>query len=113
ESLVVASRRDSPSVRDGSALYRSLRAQAAFAGSELNIEGALVAGDRLLLFQRGNGAARDGRKAVNAVGMLALESFVRWLDDRGPPPPLLEVTPFDLGEVDGSSLSFTDAAVTA
>ncbi|HEX7080582.1 MAG TPA: hypothetical protein VF329_06175 [Gammaproteobacteria bacterium] len=113
ERLAVVSRRHPPSVRDGGALYRSLREERAFAGAQLNIEGAVVAGDRLLLFQRGNGALRGGREPVNAVGALALEGFVRWLDGRGPPPPLLDVTPFDLGEIDGSPLGFTDAAATA
>ncbi len=112
ESLVVLSRRAPPVVRDGGELYRSLRALPVFAGAELNIEGALAGDDRLLLFQRGNGAAREGCPANNAVATLDLERFVRWLDDHGPLPPVLEVTPFDLGEIGGSPFGFTDAAAT-
>ncbi|MBN1237547.1 MAG: hypothetical protein JXB36_03545 [Gammaproteobacteria bacterium] len=111
ESLAVLSRREPPFVRDGAELYRSLRAQSAFAGSQLNIEGAVVAGGRLLLFQRGNGAVSAGRAPNNAIATIDLETFVRWLDSRGPLPPLLDVTPFDLGEIGGSPLGFTDAAL--
>ena len=43
-------------------LYAALHARPDFTGSELNIEGATVVGDALLLFQRGNGAPRDGKR---------------------------------------------------
>jgi hypothetical protein len=112
EKVVVVSKREPPSLRDGAALYRALRAEPAFCGSELNIEGAVVLGDQLLLLQRGNAAVRGTRKAVNALGALELESFVRWLDGLGPVPPLSAITPFDLGDIGGTALGFTDAAVT-
>lgn len=71
---------------------------------DLNIEGATVAGDRLLLFQRGNGPA-----GVNAVASLS------W---RGDPqatlsPDALEtVERHDLGTVADVRLGFTDASCT-
>jgi hypothetical protein len=113
EKIVVMSKREPPSLRDGALLYRALRTEPAFSGSELNVEGAVVLRDRLLLFQRGNAAIGGPRNPVNALGALDLESFVRWLDGLGPAPPLSAVTPFDLGDIGGAALGFTDAAVTA
>jgi hypothetical protein len=111
--VAVASRREAPSVREASDLYRSLRDEPAFAGSELNVEGALVVGERLLLFQRGNGARGRAGDPINAVGALDLEAFVDWLDGRGPVPVLADVTRCDLGRIGGAALGFTDAALTA
>jgi hypothetical protein len=113
QRLVVVSRETPCRLRDGAELYRRLREQRAFSGAQLNIEGAVVAGDRLLLFQRGNGA-RGGNStaAVNAVGALDLEQFMRWLDAAGPAPELVSVAPFDLGDRNGTVFGFTDAALT-
>lgn len=91
--------------------YEALRDELTFAGSELNVEGALVVGDELLLFQRGNGAARDGRRAVNAIGRVDLDEFVRWLDTGGATPRLTRITPVELGTLSGVALGFTDAAL--
>jgi hypothetical protein len=76
---------------------------------DLNVEGAVVTGERLLLFQRGNGAG-----AVNAVVELGLEECLpdlargRLSDDavRGQ-------RRHDLGEADGVRLAFSDAAALA
>lgn len=68
---------------------------------DLNIEGATVVGERLLLFQRGN-----GRGAVNAVIELALEPAI---DGRLDPAAILGMRRYDLGEVDGVRLCFSDA----
>src|SRR5690606_8903131 len=81
-----------------------------FAGSELNIEGAVVVGDALRLFQRGNGAPRDGLMPVDATGDLELAGFLRWLDG-GPVPALERVRQYDLGQVGGVRFGFTDATV--
>jgi hypothetical protein len=94
---------------EGAALFEHLRARADFGGSELNVEGAAVVGDRLRLFQRGNGAVVDGRAPTNAVGDLELGAFLRWLDDGGPPPRLVSVMRVDLGHVGEVPFSFTDA----
>ena len=73
---------------------------------DLNIEGATVAGDRLLLFQRGN-----GRGAVNAVVALDLDGVLaRSLEDGAwTPMRAIEMRRHDLGEVDGVRLCFSDA----
>ena len=52
---------------DATALYDVLAADRAFSGSELNLEGAVVDGPSLRLFQRGNGATIDGREPIDAT----------------------------------------------
>ena len=89
-------------------LYERLRERTDFAGSELNLEGAVVVGGALRLFQRGNGAPRGDLLPVDASGDLDLAAFVRWLDG-GPLPALEQVRQYDLGEVEGVRFGFTDA----
>jgi hypothetical protein len=101
----------SSSVRDGSELYAQLRAASAFAGSELNIEGAVVSGAALRLFQRGNGRGAGAVRAVNAVGDLPLADFLLWLDRRARAPALTRIVRVDLGNERGVPLSFTDATL--
>lgn len=105
--------------RDGAAtvcraprLYCLLRETTAFSGSELNIEGATLSGDQLILFQRGNGKPARGLEPVNATVRLDAAALLVHLDDpeRVPPPLLVDVCVFDLGSIDGVRLSFTDAA---
>ena len=78
--------------------------------SELNIEGAVVRGESLLLFQRGNGAPRAGLAPVNAVGSLDLSAFVRWLVGDAA-PTLREIRQVDLGESSTVPFGFTDACL--
>jgi len=94
-------------------LYDALRAEQTFSGSELNIEGAIVDGDRLRLFGRGNGAPRDGILPVNATCELDWSRFLAHVlgPTRHPVPPLTRVVRYDLGSLDGVPLGFTDAAV--
>lgn len=93
--------------------YALLRESGAFAGSELNVEGAVVVGDRLRLLNRGNGAPRDGRLPVDAVADVDLHAFLALVEDPegAPLPALREVTSFALGAVRGTRLTFTDAAL--
>jgi hypothetical protein len=100
-------------VLDASSLYRLLRETVAFSGSELNLEGALHRGDTVLLFQRGNGAARDGRLPLNAVAELAWPAFARYLesDGRGELPALDTITQYDLGNALHVPYTFTDATL--
>jgi hypothetical protein len=94
-------------------VYEALRAEPAFSGSELNVEGAIVDGDRLRLFGRGNGAPRDGVLAVNATCELDWTTFLALLlaPDRHPLPALANVERYDLGTLEGVPLGFTDAAL--
>jgi hypothetical protein len=87
-------------------LYRLLREQLA----ELNVEGAAAMGEQLWLLHRG--AAQE---ASNLVVELSLERLLRSLqDDRCLDAEELEgVRRYDLGEIDGVELSFSDATPLA
>ena len=98
---------------EAGALYAALRTEAAFAGSELNVEGAALVGDRVRLFGRGNGAAREGVAAVSATCDLDLAALLAFLDGAGPAPTPHAVRAYDLGTLDGTALAFTDACALA
>jgi hypothetical protein len=93
--------------------YAALRAAHAFAGSELNVEGALVEGGTLRLFNRGNGAPRDGLLPVDATCDVPWAGFLAHLaDPNNVDPPLpQDVVQYDLGSIDGVRLTFTDAVL--
>jgi len=95
--------------------YAALRAETRFSGSELNIEGALYADGRLRLFNRGNGAPRDGLQPVNAVAELDWAGFWACVTDRGGKlaPALENIRQYDLGLLNGGRLGFTDASMTS
>lgn len=97
-------------VRDASAFYTLLRGAENFSGSEMNVEGAAWRDGRLMLFNRGNGAPVDGRQPVDAtceVDWRRLRAFLR--DPDAPPPAPELVTRYELGDIDGWRLTFTDA----
>ena len=82
-------------------LYQALEAEI----PDLNVEGATVVGERLLLFQRGNGPA-----GVNAV--IELDFGMAWREleqGRLSARPLRRIRPYELGEVEGVRLCFSDA----
>jgi len=83
-------------------LYDSLREEI----EELNVEGAAVLGEHFALFHRGN--AKDSE---NAIVELALERVLQSLGgDRDFDPEEVErISSYDLGELDGVRLSFSDA----
>ena len=83
-------------------LYAPLSSQFA----ELNIEGALVVGDELLLLQRGN---KGG--SPNACIHVAWAEVLPWLlGHSAAPVQATAVQRYDLGEVDGVPLCFTDGS---
>jgi hypothetical protein len=91
-----------------SAFFKKLQ-RADFCGDERNIEGAVVVGDRLRLFQRGNGAG-DARDAVGEVSLQALLAHLR--DPLAhAAPSLTKVQPLRLGDVEGTRLTVTDATL--
>jgi len=105
----------SPRVADAASFYETLRNNVAFAGSELNLEGAVCLNDGTLrLFQRGNGALREDLCPIDATCDLALDELLRYLDDptgREPTPRAQNIVAFDLGMIDGVRLTFTDGAL--
>ncbi|MFN7130636.1 MAG: DUF6910 family protein, partial [Myxococcales bacterium] len=94
---------DAPRVCDFSPLFERLET----AISELNLEGAALAGDRALLLQRGNGS--DGRNAVVELDRAAL---LEALGSGGPIPAsvLRGLRDVPLGALEGVPLGFTDGA---
>ncbi|HLT39150.1 MAG TPA: hypothetical protein VK034_22855, partial [Enhygromyxa sp.] len=110
ERIVVVEADRRVTVVEAQALYSMLASASEFAGSELNLEGAIVVDDALRLFQRGNGAPRGELLPVDAIGDLSLEKFLAWLDG-GPLPRLERVRRFELGRIDGVRLGFCDAAL--
>lgn len=90
---------------DLSGLYLALEARL----SGLNLEGAVVQGEQLLLAQRGNNAgsrnALISLDLVTLLGQLANASLG--------PESLRTVTPVELGELQGVPLSFTDLCLAA
>ncbi|MCC6214808.1 MAG: hypothetical protein IT376_08070 [Polyangiaceae bacterium] len=99
-------------VVDARALYDRLRADAWFCATELNVEGAVIVGEALRVFQRGNGAALGGRAASDATADLPLAEVLAFLDagGAGPAPAPRDVVRYRLGALAGVSLGFTDAA---
>lgn len=110
ERLALVTPGGSARLVDGGPLYADLRARVDFSGAELNVEGAAVVGESLWLFQRGNGANRDGLTAQSAIGALPMAELLLWLDGVGPVPRLDSARVVDLGSVRGVPWGFTDAA---
>ncbi len=95
---------------DAAALYAQLDARTDFSGAELNVEGATVRGDRLVLLQRGNGAARVDLQPLDTTGELRMAEVLAWIAaPQTPPPELLNVRPRHPGLLDGVRLTLTDA----
>ncbi|MBP6772630.1 MAG: hypothetical protein KA154_06485 [Gemmatimonadaceae bacterium] len=103
-----------PRVRlhDAEALYELLEATTGFAGSDMNIEGAMVVADVVRLFGRGNGAPRRGLLPLNATCDLSLSTLMEYLEHPGrhSPPVPQHVTQYQLGHLRGTPLGFTDCA---
>ena len=72
---------------------------------EVNVEGALILGDDLMLLQRGN---KGGPNATVRYAWRELEAWL--LGEADDPPEPRTVREFDLGAVDGIAFGFTDCA---
>jgi len=101
------------SVIDAGSLYEALEAATEFAGSDLNIEGALALPGALRLYSRGNGTSKRGRDPVNASCELDLPALLAYLSDpaHAPVPTPRAIAQYDLGLLAGLPLGFTDAAI--
>lgn len=100
-------------VVDATALYEELEAEASFAGSDMNIEGALFLVDRVRLFGRGNGAFKGDGRPLNATCDLHLAALRAYLaePERQAVPRPQSVVQYSLGTLEGITLGFTDATV--
>ena len=94
--------RDEPSTIDLGPLYALLRERI----DGLNVEGACAMGDRLWLLHRGNRGSM-----TNVVAELSLEQVIRSLsgDRRLEAYELEAMRAYDLGQLDGVELTFSDA----
>ena len=94
--------RGEPRVVDLAPLYRLLNEHV----EHLNVEGACVVGERLWLLHRGNHA-----ETTNVVAELSLPAVMESLrgDLRIDVDELADVRSYDLGELDGIELTFSDA----
>ena len=98
--------RGDPIELDLAPVYEELRKTA----PELNIEGAAALGERLWLFQRGN--TEQGLNLVAELDLAAVLESVHG-DHRLDAPELAAVRAYDLGELDGIPLAFSDATPLA
>jgi hypothetical protein len=92
-------------------LFERLRQETAFAGSELNVEGAVfVDARRIRLFQRGNGEPRGDLQPVDATADLDWAALLAHLEqpDQVEPPPLQNIVQYQLGELDAVRLTLND-----
>ncbi len=92
--------------------YAALRHSADFAGSEMNVEGAIHVAGALRLFGRGNGAVRGELRPVNASCDVPWSALRAYLERPASltPPVATAVRQYDLGALDGVALGFTDVA---
>lgn len=72
---------------------------------KINIEGAVIVGKHIVLMQRGN------KNNHNALIKIKLKDFLATVTSKNDKPPKYQITHFDLGDIDGIPLCFTDATV--
>lgn len=114
---------DGPVVQElpAGAFFARLRGARAFSGSEMNVEGMAfldeahggAPGGTLRLFNRGNGAADAKGPPVDATCDVSLSALLAYLRDpqtRIAPSPE-NIVAHDLGSMQGTRLTFTDATV--
>jgi len=94
-------------------LYEALREATDFSGSDMNLEGAVLIGEVLRLFGRGNGEATKHGVPLDAtcdVHWPSVRAYLAQPDQVAPPKPT-RLRQYTLGEANGIRLSFTDATV--
>jgi hypothetical protein len=98
-------------VQAASEFYARLRAATGFAGSDMNIEGALYIDGALKLFGRGNGAVVGELRPINASCNVIWTDLMAHLEHPSTvtPPAPRDITQYDLGTLDMVPLGFTDA----
>jgi hypothetical protein len=98
-----------PEVYNASKLYTALRSTREFAGSEMNIEGAVFLDKEIRLFNRGNGSSSGNLNPVNASCDLDWQSLYAYLmNPKEKPPVLKNIVRYDLGTFSNLPLGFTD-----
>lgn len=97
---------------DATTLYEALEETVAFAGSDMNIEGALVTGECIRLFGRGNGKPKRGLVPLNATCELRLDELLAYFENTSgtKPPQPTSIVQYEMGQLGGIAIGFTDAA---
>lgn len=97
-------------VHEAESFYARLRAATGFAGSDMNIEGALYVDGVLKLFGRGNGAAVGELQPMNASCDVILTDFMAYLTHPSSvsAPAPRDIVQYDLGVLQTVPLGFTD-----
>jgi hypothetical protein len=100
-------------VRAASAFYAQLRRATGFAGSDMNVEGALYVDGALKLFGRGNGIILGNLRPINASCDVIWTELVAYLHRPAAltPPAPSGITQYELGVLDAVPLGFTDVAL--
>ncbi|HSD89807.1 MAG TPA: hypothetical protein VLB44_19885 [Kofleriaceae bacterium] len=101
-------------LHDASPLYRRLReelsgptaAESFRVPPAVNIEGVCIVSKEVWLFHRGNTGPHDAGPMIFKINKHA---FTRWLSSKAALPEIDATVPFDLGDVNGVRLGFTDA----
>lgn len=107
-----AAHRPGIAIRPAPGFYAALRGTRGFAGSDMNLEGAVYTEGAVRLFGRGNGAVVGSARPLNASCDIDWAQLRSHLDSRStPPPPPSGITQYDLGSVDGVAFGFTDATI--
>jgi hypothetical protein len=96
---------------DGRAWFAGLRQAWAEVGASINIEGAVVLGNRIRLLSRGTGRPQGGKRAINSTCDIDRSALLAYLAEplAQPPPSALNVWRYELGFIDEVALGFTDA----
>ena len=97
-------------VHGAESFYARLRAATGFAGSDMNIEGALYVDGVLKLFGRGNGAVVGELEPMNASCDVILTDFMAHLTHPSTvsAPAPRDIVQYDLGTLQAVPLGFTD-----
>jgi hypothetical protein len=93
------------------ALYATLRECREFSGSELNVEGVVWHEGKLRFFQRGNGSPTRGLLPKSATLDIPWRDLVGVLSGEARRLVVENVQVYDLGDVSGTPLTFTDATL--
>jgi hypothetical protein len=113
ERIALLDAHGSPRLVHAAALYASFRNEPRFAGRQLNLEGALRDGERIVLYSRGNAAALAATEGFDASVEVDAAQLVRYLDapNELAPPALESLTQYRLGQIADVRLTLTDAAL--
>jgi hypothetical protein len=97
-------------VHGAESFYARLRAATGFAGSDMNVEGALYVDGALKLFGRGNGAVVGELEPTNASCDVIWTDLIAHLNHPSTvsAPSPRDIRQYDLGTLHGVSLGFTD-----